>query len=60
MQAPETQSTSMGVLPSLLVVKMFARVNGLFGKNLVSGEDRPNKPVSGVGKVRADPWTDPS
>ncbi|VTR65001.1 hypothetical protein DESC_290071 [Desulfosarcina cetonica] len=55
MHAPDTQSTSTGWLLKLRQVRIFERVMELLGYNLVIGEFRPNKDVSGVGKLLADP-----
>ncbi len=56
-QAPDTQSTGMGVKPSDLLVRIFSRVIGLSGKNLVRIDLLPKSAVSRVGKALADPWT---
>ena len=56
-QAPETQSTVIGVKPSELLVRIFSLVMGLSGKNLVRIDLLPKSAVSTVGNDLADPWT---
>ena len=60
MQAPETQSTGTGVIPSVLVVSTLRDVNRLLGNHLVRIVLRPKNAVRGVGKDLAEPWTEPS
>jgi hypothetical protein len=54
MQAPETQSTSIGVLPSDSRLGRFRRVIGFFGKNLVRKDVRPKKAVRKEGNDLAE------
>ena len=54
MQAPETQSTNMGDLPSDLRLSRFRVVTGFRGNHLDSKDERPNRAVSGVGNARAE------